>query len=270
MDSTLEKNSLKDFIKISSWLKKNGFSAPNLYSVDERKGLLLLEDFEENKFSILLKKNKTKKIYYYKKAIDLLTSLSKVPAPKFINKYDDSVLYKELNLYLVWHLGFEKSINKNEVNEWVNIWKKLFKKIEGKKPVMVLRDFHVDNIFYLKERSKEKKIGLIDFQDDLIGHPAYDLVSLLQDVRVFLSKEERKYLYKYFVSKNILNKEKFYDAYLILGTQRLLKIIGIFKRLSIQENKHNYIKFLPRANTLLKQNLKNKIFYELRDWISSN
>ncbi len=156
------------------------------------------------------------------------------------------------------------------IKEWIKLWKNLFKKIDYKNSCVVLRDYHVDNIFYLKNRKISRRIGLIDYQDSLIGHPAYDLVSLLQDVRVFLSKPEQDHLYNYYINKYVSNKRDFYIAYLILGTQRLLKIIGIFKKLANKKGKKNYIKFIPRAIKLLENNLKNSIFDDLKYWLMRN
>ncbi len=108
MDSSLEKVSLKNYIKVTNWLRKNNFSAPELFESDIKKGLLLLEDFGENKFSILLRKDKNKKEFYYAKAIDLLGSLSRVTVPDFMKFYNNKTLFKELELYLIWHLNLEK------------------------------------------------------------------------------------------------------------------------------------------------------------------
>lgn len=267
MDSSLESKSIENFIKISKWLKFNGFSSPDIYKKDKNLGILLIEDFKDDKFSILLKKEKEKKNLYYKHAIKVLIMLSKKEKPSFMYNYDNKILKNELRLYLQWYLNISK--NKKALNGWDNIWNTLLNGISYKKTSVVLRDFHVDNIFYLKNRKNLKKVGLIDFQDALLGHPAYDLVSLLQDVRVFVSSKEQLNLYNYYIKYSKLDKNEFHYAYLVLGTQRLLKIIGIFKRLSNKEGKANYLKYLPRAKKLIKQNLKNPIFNELKIWLKT-
>ena len=168
-------------------------------------------------------------------------------------------------MYIKWELNIKKS--KNALKDWDNIWSNLLKGISYKNTSVVLRDFHVDNIFYLRDRNKIEKIGLIDFQDCLIGHPAYDLVSLLQDVRVFLSIEEQNSLYNYYTKYAKIKQNNFKYAYLVLGTQRLFKIIGIFKKLAIKQGKVNYLKYLPRTKKLIKYNLKSPIFNELKMWL---
>ena len=264
MDSSLEKDSLERFIKITKWLKSNHLSSPEVYFKDEKSGLLIIEDFGNAKYSILCKKEKEKKKFYYKEAINLLILLSEKKKPNFMKDYDLCILKDELDLYIKWELNIK---NKEALKDWDKIWSNLLKSISYKKKCVVLRDFHVDNIFYLKDRNKLEKVGLIDFQDSLIGHPAYDLVSLLQDVRVFLSIEEQDNLYNYYKKYAKIKQDEFRYAYLVLGTQRLFKIIGIFKKLAIKQGKIDYLRYLPRTKKLIKYNLKNPIFNELKVWL---
>ena len=155
----------------------------------------------------------------YKKAIDFLINLSRSTPPTFLNTYSNKILFKELSLFYKWHLCLSNKKNSKQIVEWNKIWKKLFNKIENKENCIVLRDFHVDNIFYLKNRKNIKNIGVIDFQDGLLGHPAYDLVSLLQDVRTFISIKNQKILINIMKKMNY-NKNNFETTYLILGNYR--------------------------------------------------
>ncbi len=268
MDSSLEKKSLENFIEISKWLKSNHLTSPEIFRKDANLGILIIEDFGNNKYSILCKKEKKKKNFYYREAIKLLTSLSEKKKPGFLKDYNYDILKGELDLYIKWELNIKK--NKKAFKDWDRIWSILLKNISYKKTCVVLRDFHVDNIFYLRDRSKLEKVGLIDFQDSLIGHPAYDLVSLLQDVRAFLSFEEQDDLYNYYKKNAKIKQDEFKYAYLVLGTQRLFKIIGIFKKLAIKQGKINYLRYLPRTKKLIKYNLRNPIFNELKIWLKTN
>ena len=126
MDSSSEKSSLKKFILISDWLKKNNLSSPNIYLKDINSGFLVIEDFGDFKYSILCKKEKEKKEYYYKLAIKLLVSLSYKKKPKFIKNYDNKILKNELNLYLKWYLKIND--NKKACKEWSKIWNYLLNK----------------------------------------------------------------------------------------------------------------------------------------------
>ena len=264
MDSSSEKVSLGRFIKISKWLKSNHLSSPEIYVQDKKSGLLIIEDFGNTKYSILCKREKDKKKLYYRQAINLLILLSKKKKPSFIKDYDLHILKSELDLYINWVLNIT---DKKTLKDWDKIWSNLLKSISYKKTCVVLRDFHVDNIFYLKDRNKLEKIGLIDFQDSLIGHPSYDLVSLLQDVRVFLSIEEQDNIYNYYKKHAKINQDEFKYAYLVLGTQRLFIIMGIFKKLAINPENIDYLRYIPRTKKLIKYNLRSPIFNELKIWL---
>ena len=156
------------------------------------------------------------------------------------------------------------------ISSWNEIWDSLFLQISKyNKNSIVLRDFHIDNLFWLQDRENLKKIGLIDFQDALVGHPCYDLVSLLQDVRVNLSKNEQNRLYNLYIAEGFLDDKLFEETYFIYGTQRLIKIIGIFYRLNYLDKKSNYLKFLPRTWELLRINLNYPYLKHLSDWFKS-
>ena len=147
------------------------------------------------------------------------------------------------------------------------IWESYFKStLNYKRKVLVLRDFHIDNLFWLNERVGIKKIGLIDFQDALAGHPCYDLVSLLQDVRINLSDKMQKTLYNYYIKKSTLDKKQFEESYYIFGPQRLIKIIGVFYRLKYLYKKDSYMKYIPRTWLLLKENLKHPSLRLIKNW----
>ena len=264
MDASLEKESLKNFINISRWLIEKNYSAPIVYSSNLAKGYCILEDFGEEKFSNLsFDKIKNK----YNLTIELLVSLSKKRAPKFLKSYSRYVFFKELNLFINWYLYYNKSRDNIAFEKWRKIWGSLFSTTtKNNFNNIVLRDFHIDNLFWLKKRESVRKIGLIDFQDALIGHPCYDLVSLLQDVRINIQYKEQLRLYNYYMSISNLEKTSFEKDYYIYGTQRLIKIIGIFYKLKYLHKKENYMKYIPRTWHLLKHNLNHPGLIDLSIW----
>ena len=267
MDSSYEKKSLKSFVKISDWLSKKGYSTPDIFHKEISKGFCIIEDFGDYKFSALNNKNMKEK---YELTIQLLRSLSKKKPPIFLNKYSKLVFKQELNLFIDWYLFYNKKRVSKAISLWNEIWDALFSKVDSyNKKSIVLRDFHVDNLFWLKNRDGIKKIGLIDFQDAIIGHPCYDLASLLQDVRVNITDKERCRLYNYYMYKNKMDNKLFEDSYFIFGTQRLIKIIGIFYRLKLLHKKNNYIKYLPRTWELLKKNITYPQLKDLSDWFNN-
>ncbi len=263
MDSSDEKMSLRNFIKISNWLRKNSYSSPAIFHKEMSKGFCVLEDFGNNKFSDLKKNNIRDQ---YNLTIKLLKSLSKQKPPQFLNSYSREVFRQELNIFIDWYLFYKKKKKSIAISIWNEIWESLFLKTNNNNKSIVLRDFHIDNLFWLKNRSGLRKIGLIDFQDALIGHPCYDLVSLLQDVRVNISDKEQYRLFNNYLSDSNFDKKLFEESYFIFGTQRLIKIIGVFYRLKFLHKKNNYMSFIPRTWSLLKKNLKYPLLKDLSNW----
>jgi len=268
MDASKEKKSLKSFVKISNWLSYKGYSTPKVYEKNYTSGYCILEDFGDSKFSNLPNAELRTK---YKPTIKLLNSFSKIKPPDDLKFFSRPIFNKELNLFINWFfLNNKKKMNFN-LSEWNEIWNKLFVKVNNNKNIsIVLRDFHIDNLFWLANRNNLKKIGLIDFQDALVGHPCYDLVSLLQDVRIDISKKNHDILYNYYLRIGNQNDKVFEDAYYIFGTQRLIKIIGVFYRLKYFYKNSYYMKFIPRTWLLLRRNLKHPTLYELSSWFKYN
>jgi aminoglycoside/choline kinase family phosphotransferase len=133
-----------------------------------------------------------------------------------------------------------------------------------------MRDYHAENLIWLPKRSAIKRVGLLDYQDALAGHPAYDLVSLLEDARRDTSSDLQKNMLNRYISKTELDAEEFVTAYNLLGAQRNIKIIGIFSRLSLRDKKSSYVNLIPRVWDHLMNNLNHKACSHLKQWISQN
>ena len=133
-----------------------------------------------------------------------------------------------------------------------------------------MRDYHAENLIWLPKRSAIKRVGLLDYQDALAGHPAYDLVSLLEDARRDTSSNLQKNMLDRYISKTELDAEEFVTAYNLLGAQRNIKIIGIFSRLSLRDKKSSYVNLIPRVWDHLMNNLNHKACSQLKQWISQN
>ena len=180
-----------------------------------------------------------------------------------MEKYSKDKLLKEANLFIEWYLP--KKVSNKMLNKYKKRFKDIFlrllKAIKLPNCVFVHRDFHVSNIMH-----KQKKYYLIDSQDAVIGNPAYDLASLIDDVRFKTSKDLKKYMFNYFTRK-YSNKElkRFENDFLILSVLRNFKILGIFSRLAKKDNKKGYLKYIPYTKSLIKFRIKeNEIFKELR------
>jgi len=258
---------------INEFLRQNKILAPKLIKYSFYKGEIEIEDFGNISFLKYLKKSKNK-YAAYKKIINLLLKLQKIEPKKtinfkkkykiYLNYYDNKNLHKESDLFFDWYLsgllGKKKAINykiliKKELN-------KLYKRIYFKNSFFVHRDFHVSNFMIFK-----KKIGVLDSQDAIIGHPAYDLVSLIDDVRIkipLLLQKKLFYLYIKKSSKSFKKKiDNFKNDFNILSVQRNLKILGIFYRLFKRDKKKQYLKFMANTWRLIEMRSRSEIFRKL-------
>ena len=186
-----------------------------------------------------------------------------------ISKYNKEIIIKEANLFCNWYLNKRLSKNKkvNFIKDFKKIIKDLTSKLMLRNDVLVHRDFHVSNLMLVKDR-----VGIIDSQDALIGNRAYDLASLVDDVRFETSKSFKKRLYNFYLSKQKkINKKKFKNDFEILSVLRNLKIIGIFTRLAIRDGKVKYLKLIPHAWKLISFRIKkNNVFNDLDSLLTKN
>ena len=265
---------------INKFLRTNNIHAPKLYASDFSKGVIVIEDFGNISFHKILVKKKDKLIIY-KKLIDLLLKIQKIkPKTKIkninggfhvLNKYSRKYLFEESDLFFDWYLPLFLSKKKvlNIKNKSKKILLKLYKKLNFPNSYFVHRDYHSQNLMKTKGR-----IGVIDSQDALIGNPAYDLVSLIDDVRIKTTKKLKNKIYSYYLIKNIKNlknnSKNFLEDFNILSVQRSLKIIGIFARLFKRDKKDQYLKFIPYTWQILELRMKEKIFSELKKILDKN
>ncbi len=271
MESIQNENNNKEFVKLSNYLNSIKFSAPKVLIKNHSKGLYLIEDFGNLTFTNAIKQ-KIKEETLYLNAIKMLVKLQNHNNLPNIPKYSYSNLFKELNIFIKWYF---KEININLTNEalnkWNILWKKALKNINDNNQTLVLRDFHADNLFWLPNRKNIKKIGLIDFQDALIGHITYDISSLLEDVRRNVSlKTKNAALEKFIKLKKIKDKNLFYKNYYTITAQRNAKIVGIFIRLARKEKKYKYLKLVNRAMKIFLYSLHKANQNDLLNWIHTN
>ncbi len=265
---------------INKFLRANKILAPKLYTHNFPKGIIVIEDFGDVSFykALLKKKNK---LLIYKKLVDLLIKIQKIKVkskikslnkrPYIMDKYSNKYLFQESNLFFDWYLPL--LLNKKKV---LNIKKKskkvllkIYKKLNFSNSYFVHRDYHAQNLMKVG-----KKIGLIDSQDALIGNPAYDLVSLIDDVRIKTSTKLKNQIYNYYLRKTSkiyrVNSQKFLEDFNILSVQRSLKIIGIFSRLYKRDKKRKYMRLIPYTWQLLNMRMSSKIFLEFKKILDNN
>jgi len=251
---------------------KNKILAPNLYYQNYYKNFIEIEDFgNKTIFKELIQKNKNK-FTYFKKIIELLIKIQTIKDRKvktfqnknyLIPRYDKKILIEEANLFCNWYVKYSSSLDniKEFSKKFEKITKKLVSKLTLKEDVFVHRDFHVSNLMLVN-----KSIGIIDSQDSLIGNKAYDLASLIDDVRLKTSKSFKKKVFHFYLKKQKkINIRNFKNDFEILSILRNLKIIGIFTRLAIRDKKKNYLKLIPYTWKLIDMRInENHIFNDLR------
>ncbi len=259
------KNSnLLNYDCINKTLIKNKILAPKLLSEHYSKNYIEIQDFGNQTIFDLLKKGSVNKVKIFKQIIDILKKIQLIPHKKIKNfkkkiyvipVYTSKILEAEAKLFSDWYISkkLKKSDQRKFKKNYHKIIKDLIKNIHLKNDTFVHRDFHVSNLMLVNN-----EIGVIDSQDALIGNKAYDLASLIDDVRFETSKRlKRKVFGFYLKSQKILEKKFFESDFEIISVLRNLKIIGIFTRLAIRDNKKKYLKFIPYAWKLIEFRSKN-------------
>lgn len=261
---------IRPFIFVDEFLVDNGFSAPKIHAIDHENGFILLEDFGDETYNRALRKNAADELKLYQKACDFLVELHKITPPQDLPLYDFDVLMREVMLFPDWYaLHHGHKFSDVEIEKYKTLWTQLFEKLDDKNQVVVLRDYHADNLMNLTDRKSLQQVGLLDFQDALTGSRAYDLVSLLEDARRDVNEQNRQKLFDQFVINSGYDQESFTTDYEILSLQRNVKILGIFCRLAIRDNKKQYLDLLPRVLAFVKNriNSSNPIFAEIGDFL---
>ena len=264
-----KKNNLLIYDAINKVLIKNKIKAPKLKYQNYKKNYIEIEDLGDKSVFDILTKSKKKYILYFK-IISILSKLQKIKNKKILTfkkknylipKYTKKMLYEESKLFIDWYIPtVVKKKNKTINSKIKKIIKKLINNLKIKTKVFVHRDFHVSNMMIYKNN-----IFLIDSQDAVYGNVAYDLASLIDDVRIKTTLKDKEKIFSKFIEINKkINIEKFKNDFEILSVLRNLKIIGIFSRLSIRDKKNKYLKFIPYAWKLIEHRTKNNSnFYNL-------
>ena len=256
---------------------KNKILAPGLISQNYKKNFIEIEDFGNKNMLDKIKSSKTK-LNEYKKILKILYQIQKIKNFKtqnFLKKkfnlsnYSKAKILKESYLFLDWYLAANKLIiQKGHLKKNLKkIIDNLYLNLKIKHKVFVHRDFHVSNMMFYKN-----KIALIDSQDAVLGNPAYDLASLIDDVRIKTSNSFKSNILKVFLSKfKYKNESQFINDFEILSVLRNLKIIGIFTRLAKRDKKRKYLKLIPYAWKLIDNRIKNNSnFHDLKNFLQKN
>ena len=274
--SRIQKQSnLLNYDAVNKILVKSKILAPNLISQNYKKNFIEIDDFGNKNMLDKIQSSKNK-LNEYKKILKILNKIKKIKnfrTQNFLKKsfnlpiYSKTKLLKETYLFLDWYLPSNNSIDQKETlrKNLKKIIDNLYLKLKIKKKVFVHRDFHVSNLMFY-----DNKIAIIDSQDAVLGNPAYDLASLIDDVRINTSNNLKSNILELYLKKvNLKNKSQFINDFEILSVLRNLKIIGIFTRLAKRDKKIKYLKLIPYAWKLIDNRLKNNPnLYDLKNFFN--
>jgi len=269
MDAPPPHEDPRPFIAVAEWLLSVGLSAPQILARDLDKGLLLLGDFGDWRLREFLDEDPARERELYELATDVLIHLHQHSPMPGLPVHGLDQWLEELKLFTDWYcpaVGLAIDAGAYQA-AWAEVLGPVSDDDLG--PVTVLRDYHAENVMLVQGREGVAHFGLLDFQDALAGHPAYDLASVLEDARRDVPPEvERAMIDRYVAATG--HGETFERAYWALAAQRNTRILGVFTRLWKRDNKPHYRKFQPRMWGLLERDLAQPQLKPVRDWFDAN
>lgn len=266
MDAPPPHEDARPFVDIARHLEGLGFAAPRVLALDLNAGLVLLEDFGDDRMREALDIDPGRERDLYGRAVALLAALHRT-APASIPEYSRAELWREASLLVDWYCpAVDLEVDREGYR---TVWHQAFERIAAAPPVTVLRDYHAENIMLREGEGGHRYLGLLDFQDALVGHPAYDLVSLLQDARRDVPVEVEAFGLAAYGDATGIGTD-FTTAYRILGAQRNAKILGIFTRLWKRDGKPRYLTLMPRVWAYLERDLADPALAEVAAWFDAN
>lgn len=266
MDAPPPREDVRPFVRVARHLAGIGLSAPEILAADPERGFLLLEDLGDDLFSRLLRGG-AEAAPLYGAAVDMLVALARHPPPAGLAPYDMGPLMEEADLFLDWYLPDRGGKADGAARDsWREAWGEALAPALDGAPVLTLRDCHVDNLLRLPGRAPPADVGLLDFQDALAGHPAYDLASLLDDVRTEPDPGLGEAMTRRFLDATGFEEGPFRRAFDALSAQRSTKILGIFTRLARRDGKSGYLAWIPSTWRLLARRLAADGLAPVRSW----
>jgi aminoglycoside/choline kinase family phosphotransferase len=269
MDAPPPHEDPRPFIAVATWLADRGLNAPEIIAQDLERGLLLLADFGDARLREALDSDPARERELYERATDVLVHLHVHPPMAGLPVHGLDQWLEELKLFTDWYcpaVGIEA-----DSMGYQAAWRAVLEPVanDGLGPVTVLRDYHAENIMLVDGREGIAHFGLLDFQDALAGHPAYDLASVLEDARRDVPPAIEQAMIAHYVAATG-QSDAFERAYWALAAQRNTRILGVFTRLWKRDGKPHYRRFQPRMWGLLERDLERPQLAPVRAWFDSN
>ncbi|MGO4906872.1 aminoglycoside phosphotransferase family protein [Pseudorhodobacter sp. W20_MBD10_FR17] len=252
----------RDFIAIAAHLNALGLSAPRILAKNLQHGFLLIEDLGDDLFARLVEKDPSQEAELYAAATDVLLHLQSNPAPQGLANLRAEDWAEAASFGLTWY-RFAIAGDAGDTAKFSETLTQALQTHADGPRVLILRDYHAENLLWLPERAGIARVGLLDFQLGQMGQPAYDLVSLLQDARRDVSPQTEAAMIARFQAAS--NTQNFDAAYATIGAQRALRILGIFARLCLVAGKAQYVPLIPRVWRQLQRNLAHPALADLAE-----
>jgi aminoglycoside/choline kinase family phosphotransferase len=253
---------VRPFISITDHLEKLKLSAPNIKTRDIPDGFLVLEDLGDDLFAHVLKQRPELEQTLYRAAVDVLLHLHQAPPPSGVKTYTPELMCHLASLAFEWYVDLP-----DLKTAFIQLMRPVLEDLIGRNDVLALRDYHAENLIWRPDRTGLRRVGLLDYQDAMLCHPAYDLISLLRDARRDVTAVTRDALIDYYVQRTDQDSAMFRSACAVLGVQRNLRILLIFARLSIGYGKPKYVDLIPRVWAHLIEDLKHPHLAALRNFL---
>ncbi len=261
------------FADMVQWLSAHDCCAPTLYAVDRDSGFALLQDFGDE---IITRNENIDREVFYHEAVETLIHLHNLPAAAFLPAYDGAVQAIEASLFTDWYLPYRgHQLSEAAKTEWQSLWQGvgdalLESSLEQNRMVTVLRDYHSVNLIWREDAQARYRIGLIDVQDALQGHAAYDVASLIYDARLDVAPHHQTRILRHYLAHHAKGDEAaFNEALAICAVQRNLKIAGIFVRLAQRDGKTAYLQHLPRILDYIKAHINAPPLADIAAWLKA-
>jgi aminoglycoside/choline kinase family phosphotransferase len=269
------------FVATAGWLRDQGLSAPAIVAADAPRGLAVLEDLGDDLYARLIAEGQDE-APLYDDAITTLVRMHQVEPPAVLAydganwpllTYDEVALKTADGILIEWlpKLKPELSFGADAVAEWEAIWAPIRRRGEAGASVFCHRDYHAENLVWLPDRQGPARVGLLDFQDALKAHPAWDMSMLLHDARKDVSSDiEARSLARYFHLKPEMDRAGFLADFHALGALNVVRILGIFARLVTRDAKPRYAAFMPRLWGYLDRCLADPQMGALKAWMDTH
>lgn len=270
MDAPTDKGEdIRPFCHIAEHLSAIGLSPPSILARNDEYGFLLLEDLGDDLVARVVQSDPEQEKPIYLAATDVLIQMHAAPPPNKLAHYDPPFMGEMAALAFTKYRHYATGAA-GDYTRLISRFEDILRQEIGGHEVIILRDYHAENLLWLPERDGAKRVGLLDFQDAMLGHPAYDLLSLLQDVRRDVSAATEMAAINHYIAQTGVDDHLFRTAYAVLGAQRHLRVLGVFARLCVENGKPGYVDWIPRTWALLMSCLEHPALAPIADDLRGN